>query len=148
MMKTTFLMLFIANFFYGQKCELDHCFKFGTDSVELIVKNNKCKKVKVPKKISTVFFQLIELEKFDTITKSFINKKKALKDINCIKCNQESTNLKKGKSIVYSITKNDLWKFNNVIEKGIYRARIHIDVIEFPIGCGSFESERIDFEIK
>lgn len=147
-MKITFLLLFFSNFFYCQKCELNYYFKFNADNVELVVKNNNFKKVEVPKRVSKIFFQLIELEKFDIVTKSFINNNNTLKDINCPKCNQKSIKLKKGHSYVYSISKNDLWKFNNVIEKGIYRARIYVDVIEFPTGCGVFKSELINFEIE
>ena len=148
MKKATFFLIFIMNLFYSQKCQLDYYFKVDNDSIKLVVKNNDSKKVKVPNTISKVFFQLRELEKLDEEANLFIKQKVFIKDINCPECNKKLINLKKGKSHTYSITQKDLLKFNNIEKAGKYRARMYADIIEFPIGCGIFESEWIEFEIK
>lgn len=150
MKKFIFILILSVNFFYSQKCQLDYNIKSDgiNDSIKILVKNNDSKSLKIPKRISSVFFQLKEIEKLDNETNIFVKQKAGSKDINCTFCHKKIINLKSQKSHMYILTKSNILELNNINEKGLYRFKVYADIIDFPLGCNAFESEWMSYEIK
>ncbi|WP_299176296.1 hypothetical protein [uncultured Chryseobacterium sp.] len=150
MKKIIFILILSVNFFYSQKCQLDYNIKSDgiNDSIKIFVKNNDRKSLKIPNRISSVFFQLKEIEKFDNETNIFVRQETRSKDINCTFCHKKLVNLKSQKSHTYIHFKSNILMFNNITEKGLYRFKIYAYIIDFPSGCETLESEWMSYEIK
>lgn len=150
MKKIIIILILSVNFFYSQKCQLDYNIKSDgiNDSIKILVKNNDRKSLKIPKRISPIFFQLKEIEKLDNETNIFVKQKAGSKDINCTFCHKKLVNLKSQKSHTYILYKSDILKFNNINKKGLYQFKIYAYIIDFPLGCKAFESEWMSYEIK
>lgn len=150
MKKIIFILILSVNFFYSQKCPLDYNIKSDgiNDSIKILVKNNDRKSIKIPKRISPIFFQLKEIEKLDNETNIFVKQKAVSKDINCTFCHKKIVDLKSQKSHTYIHYKSNILKLNNINEKGLYRFKIYADIIDFPLGCKEFESDWMSYEIR